>query len=366
MSDDRDRHVALAVPGLFGPAAAGGGDQGGAARTLTEGLSLPALERFFSRSTRHPVQCPEDGLAAMLFGCFGVAREGPDWPVAAVTRRVDAGGADSAWVLRADPVHLRAGMGELVLTDGAELAISAAEAASLAAEINAQLDDPGLRLEPLAPKRWYLRLDEAPRLATRAPWDVVGAPVGESLATGDDAARWRTLLNDIQMILHASPVNHARERRGELPVNSLWPWGGGYMPRVPVSAWQGVWSDEVLAAGLALMAGTDSQTLPADARGWLVRATSPGRHLLVSCAGYVAARSCDVDAWRRFIGGIERDWMAPFLDALASGQVASVELHAGGPLAFRLGRRRLRHWWRRTAPFARVMASAGRLAAQQK
>ncbi len=356
MSEDPDRHLTLVVPGVFGPAAVDGADHVEVARLLTEGLSLPSLERFLSRSTPIAPEHPEPGLAALLFGCFDVAREGPDWPVAAVTRRHDGGGEDGGWWLRADPVHLRVDMGGLVLLDSAGLRITATEAEALAAEINAQLDDPGWRLQALAAKRWYLGLDEAPRLATQAPWEVSGSSVAEHLPRGEEAGRWRARINDVQMILHASPVNRARERRGEPAINSLWLWGGGRTPRVPAGRWQGVWSDDALVAGLAGLAQVASETVPEDGQSWLARAQSPGNHLLVLSAAYVAVRCSDTDAWRSFVSGIEARWMVPLLDALASGRVQSVSLRTGGRRDFRLGRRQLGHWWRRARSFARIMS----------
>ncbi len=356
MSEDRGRHVTLVVPGLLGPTTPNGAHQGQAARLLSEGLSLRALERFFSRSTPIAPNSPEHGLAALLFGCFGVAREGPDWPVAAVTRRLDGASGDSGWWLRADPVHLRVDMGELALLDSESLRISTTEAEALVAEINGQMDDPAWRLEALAAKRWYLSLDQAPHLATHPPWEVSGLRVGEHLPQGDQAARWRARINDVQMILHASPVNRERERRGEPAINSLWLWGGGGTPRVSAGRWQGVWSDDALVAGLAGLAQVPSKTLPEDGRAWLARVQSPGNHLLVSSAAYVPVRLSDIDAWRSFVSGIEARWMAPLLDALKSGRVQSVGLRTGGQRDFRLRSGQLGHWWRRTRSFARIMS----------
>jgi hypothetical protein len=279
MRADADRHVTLVVPGLLGPLAAPASDHDEAARLLCEGLSPRALERFLGRATREPVVVAEEGLAATLFGCFGVSRSGPDWPVAAVTRSVDAGGVDPRWTLRVDPVHLRASMGELMLADDTALRVSAPEAAALVAEINAELGEPDLCIEALAPKRWYLCPQQPPRLVTRAPWDMVGVPIGANVPGGDDGARWRALVNDIQMILHASPVNRARESRGEAPVNSVWPWGGGCVPKLPPPAWQGVWADETLVEGLARLAGTPCRALPDDARDWLAQVDAPGGNL---------------------------------------------------------------------------------------
>lgn len=358
MSRERGRHLTLVLPGLLGPLAANDAYAGEAARAFCEGLSLPALERFFSRSTSSPRALPEHGLAALLFDCFGIPKEGPDWPVAAVTRRLDGAGEDRRWWFRADPVHLRASMGDLTLFDSQGLRIAMAEAQALTAEINGQLGEPTLRLKALAPKRWYLSLDEAPRLVTRAPWEVSGSAIGEHLPRGDDAARWRARINDVQMILHASAVNRERERRGELAINSLWLWGGGRTPRVPLGSWRGVWSDDPLVAGLAGLAQVTSDCLPEDAGTWLARPPSPGKHLLVSGAAYGPARCCDVDAWRRVVCAIEERWMAPLLGALKSGRVQSVCLRSGTGRDFRLGRGSLGHWWRRAKPFARIMTES--------
>jgi hypothetical protein len=358
MSEDRGRHATLVVPGLFGPAMPSGPGDVAAARLLTEGLSLPSLERFFCRSTATASDRSEHGLAALLFGCFGVSREGPDWPVAAVTRRLDGVSADGGWWLRADPVHLRADMGELVLLADEGLRISTAESEALAAELNGQLDDPIFRLAALADKRWYVRLDHGPRLVTEPTWEVSGSRIGEHLPRGDDADRWRVRINDVQMILHASPVNRERERRGEPAINSLWLWGGGRTPRVAAGRWQGVWSDHSLVAGLAGLAQAASEPLPEDARSWLARARPVGNHLLVWSAAYVPVRLSDVDAWRRFVSTVEERWMAPLLDALKSGRVQSVSLCTGGPRDFRLRRGQLGHWWRRARPFARIMSES--------
>jgi hypothetical protein len=80
----------------------------------------------------------------------------------------------------------------------------------------------------------------------------------------------------------------------------------------------------------------------------------------------VAARSSDVDGWRRFVERLERAWIAPLVDGLESGQLSSVALRTGGLSGFRLVRRRLRHWWRRPVPLARILASSRRLSAQQR
>jgi hypothetical protein len=358
MSCDGGRHLTLVVPGLLGPAPANGNRQAESARQICDGLSLPALERFFTLATATARRCPEPGLAALLFGCFGVAREGPDWPVAAVTAALDGASAHTGWWLRADPVHLRVDMGGLALVGGERLRVSRAEAEALVGEINGQLHAPGLHLEALAEKRWYVNLGQAPRLATHGLWDVSGSTIGDYLPKGEDAGRWQARINDIQMILHASPVNRAREGRGEPAINSLWLWGGGRRPRVPSSGWRAVWSDRALVDGLAALARVACHELPEDCHAWLARAEAGGNHLLVATAAYVPVRCSNVDAWRDFVVAFEARWMASLLQALKSGGVQSISLRTGEGRDFLLRRGQLRHWWRRTRPFARVISES--------
>jgi hypothetical protein len=355
LSDARGRHVTLLLPGLLGSALATPMESAQAARLWCEGLALPALERFFSRSRPIEALASEPGLAALLFACFGVARQGPDWPAAAVTRHLDGAAHDTRWWLRADPVHLRAGMGDLTLLDGAHLRISMDEARALSAEINAELGEAGICLQAPAPTRWYLGLHEQPDIVTQAPWEVSGAAIGAHLPRGGDARRWQAHMNNVQMILHASAVNRAREDRGEPSINSLWLWGGGRTPRVERGPWQAVWSDEEVIAGLASLAKVRSAALPADARTWLSLADAVGEHLLVWCPLYAAVRRRDVDSWRRLVTEFEANWMVPLLGALEAGRVDSLRVRGAGGRDFLLGRRQFGAWWRMRKPFSRFM-----------
>lgn len=42
------------------------------------------------------------------------------------------------------------------------------------------------------------------------------------LPNGSDLKRWQKLLTELQMLLHAHPVNTARVQRGARPINSSW------------------------------------------------------------------------------------------------------------------------------------------------
>jgi hypothetical protein len=60
---------------------------------------------------------------------------------------------------------------------------------------------------------------------------VLGKPANPYIEQSRDNLNWYKLLNEIQMFMHQHPVNDERGRSGRLPLNSLWFWGGGGLPR---------------------------------------------------------------------------------------------------------------------------------------
>ncbi len=66
--------------------------------------------------------------------------------------------------------------------------------------------------------------------STTEPARALVADLEASLPKGSDARSLKRLGAELEMWLHAHPLNETRRRRGELPVSSLWLWGGG--PRV--------------------------------------------------------------------------------------------------------------------------------------
>jgi hypothetical protein len=120
------------------------------------------------------------------------------------------------------------------------------EAAQLCAALN----------EHFAGRAWrFCAASAAPVCAARQVPGIETVPLSQAagrnvrglLPKGAEAARWHRVFNEIQMLLFAHPVNEAREARGELPVNSLWLWGGGV--NAPLQKpYASVSSDEVLAS----------------------------------------------------------------------------------------------------------------------
>jgi hypothetical protein len=336
------KHLTLYLPGLF---AEWQGDERPAG-------SFHALETMLVRADRsEPVSSPgyEDGL----FALFGLQREKDrDLPVAAVTRMTDMGVIDNDWWLRADPVHLALERDRLILADAQKLDIAPEEAHSLVAEIMEVFTADGWLLKAPCPERWYLKPAHAPDMTTTSLSKVVGRDVHEYLPNGPDGKTWHTTLNEIQILLHATSVNSEREQQGKPPINSLWFWGGGRLPRIKPVSWTRVWSNEPVSLSLAKLSGTPCGKATASFEDWRQQAGEPGEYLVVLDEAYGATLYKDAAQWHDILKRWEQNWMAPLLQALKSGVIASVSLIADRGARFSLTSQQARRWWRIRRPLA--------------
>lgn len=308
---------------------------------------LPALETLLARAERS--RCSV-GLERQLFDLFHVeTADGSDLPVAAVTRVLDLGVIDKGWWLRADPVHLTPDRDRLILTGPDKLGLKPKEAEQLAAEIAESYRSEGWTIKAPTPERWYLRPPSAPSITTTPLLDAEGRDIGQCLPKGKDGKAWHTVLNEMQILLHTSKVNETRERAGLLPVNSLWFWGGGSLPRLPSQSWLSVRADDPVALSLARLADLPSAP-PPELFADFLRECASGEQLVVLDAARAPARDGEAPAWTASFEHFERDWFAPLLAALKSGQVASATLIDENGESFRLTPKHARRWWRWRRP----------------
>ena len=271
-------------------------------------------------------------------------------PVAPLTYRSDAGQAAKGYIMRADPVHLRADQSSLRLFDADTFPLTQEEADELVAAFNAFYAGHGLQLHALCPRRWYLSLATTPGITTTALSQVAGQDINAFLPQGEAAADWRQRLNEVQMLLHDHPVNVAREQRGEPAINSLWFWGGGLSPHTLQSRVARIATDHPLGLGLALQAGTPVMDVPAAARELLPLA-GDGVTLLIHDALASATRYGDVEHWLEALRELEKHWFDPLLAALRQGVLTSLEIDPCGGTSFMINRRQQQYFWKRDRPF---------------
>lgn len=286
-------------------------------------------------------------LEELLCGTFGVPRQA-DVPVAPLSAAFDGLGG-GCW-LRADPVHLRLQRDHMVLLP--EVGIDAAEAGQLCAALNEHFAGQGMAFFAPHPQRWYVRTGSLPDIETVPLSLAAGRNVRDLLPGGRDAAHWRRVFNEIQMLLHAHPVNEAREMRGELPVNSLWLWGGGCdTGMAPQKNCDYASSDEPLAGMLAAAAGVAF----AEWQGHWCGAKNGDSQLLVCTGLRSALRRGDLDAWRTALQAFETGYAQPLWRALRAGKISQLQVDVlGGNHARRVLLTRADTWafWRRARPFA--------------
>jgi hypothetical protein len=224
-------------------------------RRLAAAALDAALARRLGRADRLADAAP--GETAQLQRHFTLTPAG--WPMAALTRELESGDAGEDLWLRADPAFVRAEMSGARLMACGELGFDPGEAEELLAPLRPLFGEAGMPISAGDEGRWYLRLARAtPMPAFAPPAEALGADVLPFLPVGRDFAKWRSLFNEAQVLLHHHPRNAARIAEGRMPVNSLWFWGGGALPDRVACAFASVLGDEVELRALARRAGVEA------------------------------------------------------------------------------------------------------------
>jgi len=339
-------HVELVIPGLIPTQAT--------LQTAFDSLRPPTLELLVARGriARRARECFETWLA----GAFGLDDDA--LPAGALTALADdAQTVDrSARWMRADPVHLHLGRERLTLVPSAAFPLSSEEAVALCETLNAHFADI-FKITPSAgrPGCWAAQIAGVVVGFDTPPLEAAGDDVDRHLRAQADAKRSHALLNELQMLLHAHPVNTAREARGEPVVNSVWFWGAGSLPSHVEGRWRTISADEPLTQGLARLAGTRGLPLAASADSWLEQVPEDGRHLIVLDALRAPHALCDAESYLAGVQALEVRWFAPLLEALRTQRIGMLTLHApdaAEALSIETVRADLRRFWRRPRALA--------------
>ncbi len=320
----------IVVPGLFAP------QPGLANLSPAERPDWRLLEQWLARADhrRRPARRVDSLLAERL------GLSGDRLPLAAVTAAADGLPATEGWWLRADPVCLLPDRDRLRLVDAAP-ALTAAEAGALAATLNDFLAADDLEIVVPHPQRWYLRCEREYSPGGSPLPEVAGEDIASHLPTGDDGA-WRRRLNEIQMCLHGHPVNVAREAGVQLPVNSVWFWGGGSWPERTDSDISRIFTDDDLFVALGDALGLERLPLRA-----LATADLTGNSLVIDTRLWPAHVQRDPLAWMEKVTAFNDEIVSIVTKRMREDDL-SIRLHdAGGNLYTIHSRQRFRLWRRR-------------------
>ena len=313
-------HCTLHIPHLIPPRELG--------EALWRTVDAPQLKGALARAAWSTSTAAEaTGADALLCNLFGVTRQ-QDWPLAPLLAQGENLAADRSYWLCATPVHLETRRNALMLTDPAGLEISAEESAAFAAMLTAHLHDENITLHAPQPRHWYLRCDKPPVMTTSSLDTVTGRDVRTFLPQGADSPRWHRILTEIQMLLHAHPLNDAREARGLVPVNSVWLSSGGVLPPRPggPAPFAVVHSDDAAVRALAQHGGCRVEARPKLMTPETLTASSHLFSFELLAPLMQQGGTGDVQAWSNAVTALYRDWFTPLFDAVKARHLSALTL----------------------------------------
>lgn len=309
----------------------------------------PALAKLMTRGSAvvDDAICVEDWLAKR----FGSNAERANFPFAAVAWLAESAAAPAGeyWV-RADPVHFSVNRDRMVLLDATQLDITTAQSNAFIESLSAHFKSDGLNFFAPHRERWYLQSAEPIALCTYPVATVCGRNVADYWFDGLDRARWQTRLSEIQMLLHAHPINEARELAGHLPINGVWLWGAGKLPTGAQNHYSQILGNDALSVGFASLSKTRySDADQFDGNKPFDMAT--GNTLVLLDRLSASAAYGEWDAWIKTLAALNQTWFLPALSNLKNGRLDSVRIfipHPKHAKQFTTTRTDLLKFWRRS------------------
>jgi hypothetical protein len=326
---------------------------------LVRALHAPALAALLSKSSRH-ARHPLDAAARVLphelwiARALGLARGLVPGVATAAMRGFGLDPDTGNWFI-VNPSHIQIARTHLLMGDLRQLDLHDAEARALFDAARVEVEAAGHALAWGNADTWFLRADDWTELATASPDAAVGMNLTDFLPSGDQARAFRRLQNDVQVTWFTDPANGAREARGQVPINSFWPWGNASLatetahqlvataggksfarPRVAAFATPG-WLTGLAERRLERLAGVADDLAGDD---WLL------------VCGNVAAPALAADwaGWLEQMARLEAELFAPLLAAVAGGRIKSLRLvlnHRDGHLDLTTTPMAQRQFWRR-------------------
>jgi hypothetical protein len=308
----------------------------------TDAAAVPGLERIARFGHGVVLDAGWRPWLARRVGCHELAGA-PAACVAALA--ADPGDEDSVWLATA--VHWLTGLTSLHWDSRGLLRLPPATLQALAADFRKVFQGSGFRLEPLESGGFLVTGPPVADTHTIEPARCIGASIATALPA---APSLRQLGAELEIWLHEHPINLARIERGELPISSLWMWGGGNVMRAPsagaipkaTSAERFYGSDPYLD-GLCCARGTRAHALPERIKDLL---ESPAQRIVivVELAGLLQAdRAMSVpDA----LATLDARWIRPAAALVAGGALRSVYVVANDRCLSLTRHDRLKRWRR--------------------
>jgi hypothetical protein len=312
-------------------------------------LHLPNLNWLLRYANRREVIGDWRTWLALETGATAFARLPPAQVVAAkfFSRLANAGElAARAWL--ATPVHLEARIDHVRLSDRGFIALSAAERVELMADF-ARHFNPDYSLFDLGSRGFLLVGNRALQARSVDPTRLLDMDVGDAIPSGKDSGELRRVAAEMEMWLHRTPVNLARDVAGLRRVSTLWLWGGGApeperwaeheSARAATRRDQiAVHGDDPWLAAFAAHIGAGLDAVPME-----FRKVDHFRPAIVELNPMTGDR-------RESLEYVEKHWLGSIRVALTMGKLKSFDLVAND-LRHRVGPYGEWRFWRRPAPW---------------
>lgn len=218
---------------------------------LKRNQRYPALEHMLSKGRHFTAQA--ESPDHFRFRLFGVEPDG-ELPIAALTRAADGNQkpAPHQYWLRTDPVSIWADMARLVMTGYGLADLDEFERNEIENTVRSVLLEEGVHLHADHTERWCIALSEPLGFSFTPLEDALGMDMAEVMPEQPESLYWRRIMNEIQIALHSCAVNVRRRQHGMREINSVWFWGGGFIPDASRHrVFTTVYSDNPVSRGLS-------------------------------------------------------------------------------------------------------------------
>ena len=308
---------------------------------------FPALEQLFSRGRVHSIQA--QSANHLRFKFFGIEPKGL-LPIAALTHvsdRTTDPDNDYYW-LRTDPVTLWADMAQVFMTSHGFADLDPYERNEIENCIRSVLMEEGVDMHSDHPERWCIALNAPLGFEFKTLDDAMGMDMVDALPQHPEALYWRRILNEIQVALHHCPINIKRRQSGKQEINSVWFWGGGFIPEAgPRDLVDTVYSNNPATRGLAIIndCKLNNQNIAAEGRF-----DRDGRSILVDWVPVTAYAEEELE---------QLEVLTRQLLKLADAGELVLNLVQGNGDGRLYNHRSRRRFWKRRVPLAQPAAVSG-------
>ena len=247
----------------------------------------------------------------------------------------------------ASPLWQQMGMHQMATLSGAEIGISNSEAETLCGGLNEFYAAEGWQVYPYRTDLWLITLAHTPDWQATPVLDILGQVDGTMRAEGAAEREWLRWQTEIQMWLHAHPLNQARQSRQAPPINGVWLWQDAC----------GQQSDALFIASNSVWANDRCSDAPFDWQAWqtLLSEQTPAvdNAVLLLDDLCTARHTVNIWAYHDTLQQWESHFFAPAWQALKNGQIHQLNLFTDGVHGGCLQLHRTSHWafWRTQRPF---------------